>query len=210
MKREFLEAIEVNGVKLTKEAIDSIMAENGKDIEGIKTQLSAKEQELATKTTEAEGYKTQLSERDKDIKELKAQAGNSEELNTKLTELQTKYDTDTSNLKKQLDDQSTDHAMEKFFGGYEFASELAKKAAMADFKAKQFKIDEKGNFAGGKEFMEDLKKTDPAAFKPAEDTNKNPPLPSFAGPTGTGSGSGGDNKNPFNFGFSAIRNNEKK
>lgn len=43
MKREFLENLDLgNGVKLSKEAIDAIMAENGKDIEAEKAKTTAK------------------------------------------------------------------------------------------------------------------------------------------------------------------------
>jgi len=41
MKREFLENLDLgNGAKLSKEAIDAIMAENGKDIENVKKQYA--------------------------------------------------------------------------------------------------------------------------------------------------------------------------
>lgn len=207
MKREDLKKL-----GLTDEQIESIMAEHGKDIETLKASLSAKEQELAAKTTEAEGYKQQIAERDKDIKALKAQAGNSEELNKKLAELQEKYDTDTAALQKKLNEQTLDFATERYFSGIEFASELAKKAAMAEFKAKGFKY-ENGKFVGADEFITELKKTDPAAFKPEkkEENNEgsnNPnqnQLPFFAAPTNNPSGAGLKNSTPFSFSFTGVR-----
>ena len=226
MKREFLEAIEVNGVKLPKETIDSIMDENGKDIEAGKTALATKEQEVATLTAERDGLKTQIADRDKDIKTLREQAGNSEALNTKLTELQSKYDKDTADLQKKIADQNLDHATEKFFSQFEFASELAKKAAVAEFKAQGFKLDEKtGEFQGGKDWVEALKKSDPAAFKAEANPNGDGQgnggnggaggaggagfgnSPYFVAPTGTGNNGGGNNggANPFNFGFAGVR-----
>ena len=223
MKREFLEAIEVNGVKLTKEVIDSIMDENGKDIQAGKDALAAKEQQVATLTAERDGLKTQITDRDKDIKSLREQAGNSEALNNKLTELQSKYDNDTAALQKKIADQTLDHATEKFFSQFEFASELAKKAAIADFKAQGFKLDDKGDFTGGKDWVEALKKSDPAAFKPEADPNGDGDKgkggaggaggagfgnsPYFVAPTGTGNNGGGDKggANPFNFNFSGVR-----
>ena len=54
MKREFLEGLDLGeGVKLSKEAIDAIMAEHGKDIEGQKSTIPSL-------TTERDGLKTQL------------------------------------------------------------------------------------------------------------------------------------------------------
>ncbi|MGM7683536.1 phage scaffolding protein [Cytobacillus sp. Hm23] len=82
MKREFLE-----GLGLDKEKIDKIMSEHGKTVESQKSKVS----ELNTNLDE---IKTQLSQRDKDLKELKKQAEGSEELQTKLTDLEKKYKTD--------------------------------------------------------------------------------------------------------------------
>lgn len=59
MKREFLKELE-----LTDEAIDKIMAENGKDIEGFKSKVSTLE-------TERDGLKTQLDEANTQIEGFK-------------------------------------------------------------------------------------------------------------------------------------------
>ena len=40
MKREFLQGLQVGDVALTKEVIDAIMAENGKDIEAVKARFA--------------------------------------------------------------------------------------------------------------------------------------------------------------------------
>ena len=40
MKREFLQGLQVEGVPLTKEVIDAIMAENGRDIEAYKARYA--------------------------------------------------------------------------------------------------------------------------------------------------------------------------
>jgi DNA-binding transcriptional MerR regulator len=159
---------------LTKEQIDTIMAENGKDVEAVKTTLTAKEQELTTSKIELQGTKDQLKQRDTDIAELKKQAGNSEELNKQLTTLQGKYDTDTKALETKLSDQSLDFATQKFFSDVPFASELARKAAVADFKTKGFKY-EGGKFIGADGYVAELKKSDPAAFKPEKDPEGDDP-----------------------------------
>lgn len=174
-------------------------------------ELTARMQEIAGKDTEIAGLKTQISDRDKDIKELKKQTGNSEELNTKLTELQTKYDTDTKALSKQLEDQRVDHAIEKFFSPVPFASELARKAAISEFREKGFKL-EGEKFQGGEEFIAALKKSDPAAFKPekppegsgeGQEPTESPaaPPPQFTKPMNQTPPAG---DNPFNFKFSGF------
>lgn len=162
--------------------------------------------DLTARDTEIAGLKNQLKERDADIKELRKQSGNSEELNTKLTELQTKYDTDTKALEKQMEDLRMDHAVEKFFAPIPFASELARKAAISEFRGKNFKL-EGDKFQGGEEFITELKKSDPAAFKAEEPKNGGEPenisLPHFtkslnqAPPVAKG--------NLFNFGFTRLR-----
>ena len=48
MKREFLEGLEVNGVKLSKDLVEQIMAENGKDIAAEQAKTAAKDTELTT------------------------------------------------------------------------------------------------------------------------------------------------------------------
>ena len=67
MKREFLQNLSVAGVPLTKEVIDAIMAENGKDIELAKGDSQAIHTLLAEKETWEETFR---AEREKHKKEL--------------------------------------------------------------------------------------------------------------------------------------------
>lgn len=198
------------GVTIPEDKAKEFTGEFDKEFKSS-AELTAKLQEIAGKDTEIAGLKTQISDRDKDIKELKKQTGNSEELNTKLTELQTKYDTDTKALSKQLEDQRVDHAIEKFFSPVPFASELARKAAISEFREKGFKL-EGDKFQGGEEFIASLKKSDPAAFKPEKppegevqgsDSAAPPsaPPPQFTKPMSQTPPAG---ENPFNFKFSGF------
>ena len=68
MQRKFLEELKIGDQSLTKEQIDSIMAENGKDIEATKAK--------ADKSQEIENLKSQLSEKDKLIEEANVQIEN--------------------------------------------------------------------------------------------------------------------------------------
>lgn len=89
MKRKFLE-----DMGLTKEQVDSIMAENENDIEAVKTQLQQ------TKT-ELEQTKTQLQEANttidglKDYDQVKAQV---EEYKTKFEQSKTEYESKISDM----------------------------------------------------------------------------------------------------------------
>lgn len=100
MKREFLEKY-----GLAKEQIDEILNENGNDINKAKA-------DVETLKTQVDEYKEQLTKRDADIAELSKQTGNSTELQTKLTELQRKYDTETKALEDKVTETARTSAVE--------------------------------------------------------------------------------------------------
>ncbi|MFJ8099391.1 phage scaffolding protein [Lysinibacillus sp. NPDC096212] len=105
MKREFLE-----GLGLEKEAIDKIMAEHGKTVESHKTKLT----NLQSSVDDLTG---QLTQRDKDLKTLKNQAEGSEGLQTQLTDLQTKYDTDKKAYETKIKDTQLSGALKLALNG---------------------------------------------------------------------------------------------
>ena len=199
MKRDFLRELGI-----ADEAINKIMAENGKDIETAKGELETFKQTAAAKDTEIEGYKAQLAQRDSDIETLKQSATDNDKVKATLDELRCKYDADTQALKQKLLDQQTayerDKATEKFFGGVEFSSTLTKEAGIAQFKAKGFQL-ENGSFLGGTDWLNALRQSAPDAFKAAEPEDK-PKPPAFTKPIGGGNQ---PPNNPFVFGFNKVR-----
>ena len=76
MKRKFLE-----DMGLTKEQVDSIMSENGNDIEGAKGNLEQVKTELSQ-------TKAQLTERDTQLEELKKSSGDNADLKNQIETLQ--------------------------------------------------------------------------------------------------------------------------
>ena len=166
MKREFVKATIPN---ITDDQLDAIMNEHGKTTNALRSTITTHEATIQTLTTERDGYKGQVAERDKDIKTLRDEAKTNGDINQRLSDLQTKYNTDTKALQKKLDDQRNDHATERFFSGVEFTSTLAKNAAIADFRAKGFKLKDDGTYEGADTYLEQLKKENPAAFKAAEE-----------------------------------------
>ena len=72
MKRDFLKELGI-----ADEAINRIMAENGKDIEAAKGEFESLKQAATAQLTELEGYKTQLAQRDADIESLRQSATDS-------------------------------------------------------------------------------------------------------------------------------------
>ena len=90
MERSFLEGLELNGTKLTKDLIDQIMAENGKDIN--------REKGIAI------SLQTQLDTANNTIKDLqdaakKFEGTDPEKLKKDLEDLQKKYDADIAATK---------------------------------------------------------------------------------------------------------------
>lgn len=186
MKRDFLKQ---QVPDITDEQITAILNENGNDLADLRNTITQRDQTIQTLTTERDGFKNQLEDRDKDIKELQEKAKGNDDLTKQLGDLQTKYDTDTKELQRKLDDQAANHATEAAFAGVNFASALAKKAAIADFKARGYKLGADGKYAEAESYIAQLKKDDPAAFKAEEEPKKDPePAPApqqpprFTGP----------------------------
>lgn len=157
MKRDFLENLDIgSGAKLSKSAIDAIMAEHGKAMEG-------KNNQIVSLTTERDGLRTQLGDanatiqsyKDMDIDGIKARAG----------EWETKYNTDTQALRDQLDAANYGFAVKDAANGYKFSSEAAKKAFCADLIEKKLPMQD-GKLLGLADFIKGYKEADPDAFAP--------------------------------------------
>ena len=82
-----------------------------------------------------------------------------DELTKQLDELTAKY----TAAAEQFAAQEADYAAEKLLSEYKFASERVKKSVLEEFKSKGFKY-ENGEFVGGREFLEELKKNEPDVF----------------------------------------------
>lgn len=101
MKRKFLEDL-----GLTKEQIDSVMAENGKDIEG------EKEKSKAT-TVELEEIKNQLKEANATITDLKKNNADNEVLQAKVKEYEDTIKTQKADYEAKVRNLTLDSAIEK-------------------------------------------------------------------------------------------------
>lgn len=101
MKRKFLEDL-----GLTKEQIDSVMDENGRDIE-------AEKEKSNTTTTELEDIKIQLKEANSTITELKKNNGDNEVLQTKVKEYEDTIKTQKADYEAKVRNLTLDSAIEK-------------------------------------------------------------------------------------------------
>ena len=221
MKRDFLaELFKKHTIEIPKEVIDAIMDENGKDLETSKKDLDKAKTDLKAAEEKAGSLDEQIKKRDADIVELQKQATTSKETQDALAALQTKYDSDTKELntklenqhkeaEKQLAEQEESFAVEEFFKGVPFASELARNAAREEFKKAGLKLDkESKKFLGSDDWVKQLKEKDPAAFKADESDPASNPAPYFVNPTNpTGGNPPASGADGFNFGnrFNRLR-----
>lgn len=164
MKREDLKAL-----GLADDVIDKIMEENGKDIEKHKSDAS-------TAKATVEQLKTQVAERDTQLETLKKLEP--EKLQAEITRLQTENTTAAQKHAEELSKLTYNTAAEKFISGLKPKDELSKKAILAEFTAKGFKLDG-DNFVGGKEWAEEFKKANESHFQ-----SETPPPAIFSGKAG--------------------------
>ncbi len=119
-------------------------------------------EKFEAKETELKNANTQLSEANKQIEEFKGM--DIEGIKAAADEWKTKAEKAVEESEKQ---QKEFNARE-YLGGFPFASEMAKKAAISEFMAQEFQYKD-GKFIGADEYMEKLKESDPGAF--ASDSN---------------------------------------
>ena len=177
MKREFLESL-----GLEKDVIDKIMSENGADIQREK-------QTAENAKADAAALRQQLADRDKDLDDLRKSAGDLDGIKKQLSDLQSKYDTDTQNYKDQLSARDYADAMRQAISGasLKFSSKGAERAFRAELKAKGLTLKD-GALEGFDDFVKAQREADPDAFAPDKHG------PKFARPGGgVGSNEGATN-----------------
>ncbi len=170
MKKE-----ELLSIGLTEEQADKVFSMNGKDVEKYK---KAAEDAKADKAA----VEKQLADRDKDIESLKAL--DADGLKKQLSDLQSKYTTETEQYKAQLADRDYSDAITRAISGkaLKFSSKSAERAFIAALKEKKLELKD-GELAGLDDFIKAQKEADPDAFAPDK------PAPKFtSGNSGGGHG----------------------
>lgn len=169
MKREFLE-----GLGLEKEAIDSILDENSKDISRWKQKAEAAE-------TDKAAVEQQLADRDKDMEDLRKSAADADGIRKQLEDLQAKYKADTEGYQAQLADRDYSDALARTIAekGVKFSSRAAEKAFLSDLKANRLELKD-GALVGFDEYHKAQLEADPTAFQGDK------PTPAFVKPVGPG------------------------
>lgn len=141
MKRENLKEF-----NLTDEQVQKIMDLHGADLERQK-------QTITTLTTERDAARTQLADANKKLE------GYDPDWKQKAADAEQKAAAQVSALK-------ADYAAENAAAGLKFSSASAKKAFLADLKAKGLALQDDGKLLGFEDFVKDYKTTDPNAFAP--------------------------------------------
>ena len=163
MKREDLDKFE-----LSKEAIDQIMALNGKDIEAGKGRLTAAEQER-------DALKTQLAEANKQIESFKAM--DVEAIKKSADEYKAKFEQAEADAKAKMDQLKFDHALD---GALKEAKAKSAKAVKALINVEGLKLTDDGVIVGLKEQLEKIKSENDYLFE----SETKPPKVTTGGGTG--------------------------
>lgn len=186
MKREFLQNLKVNEQPLPKEVIDTIMAENGRDIEAAKRPYA-----------DYDTIKQQLTEAQTTLQNIQQNGQTLEAAQQKAQEWEQKYNDAITAHQQELADRDFHQMLESAITGFKGKNAKAITALLDVETLKGSKNQE----ADIKAALEGLKKDSGYLF----DGEGTPP-PYSAG-AGTG-GFGNPGTGEFNFGFTGVRAHE--
>lgn len=180
MNREFLK-----GLGLDEAAVEKVMAEHGKTVESHKSKVT----DLESSITDLQ---SQLTQRDADLKDLKKKAEGSEELQTQLSSLQTKYDTDKADFESKLKDTQLSSALKLALSGKVHDADLV--ASLIDKAI--IELGDDGNVTKGlDEQIKTLQESKSFLFVPEQGTDTK--FKGFTPPDGSKGGDKGDKTGSF-------------
>lgn len=176
-----------------KEAFDKEVLENYKTVKEVDTLRNKLETVEGDKKAIEAKYNTDIAQRDTDLATLQEKLKNAGADATKLSNLQTDFDTlqqtyntAKADYEKQLAEQAYDFAIKENSSKLKFSSNSAKKAFMSDLKAKKLSM-ENGKILGFDDFVSAYKEQDAGAFIAENPSPKNDePKPSFSAKTNPG------------------------
>ena len=141
MKTEDLKALGLND-----EQVQRVFAMNGEELNGLKASV-------ATLTAERDTARTSLADANKKLE------GYDPEWKSKAEQAQQQADQQVAELK-------AGYAAASAVSGLKFTSDSAKKAFLADLKAKKLPLQDDGTLLGFDDYVASYKKNDPGAFAP--------------------------------------------
>ena len=156
MKREDLEKL-----GLSKEQIDAVMAENGKDVEAQKAKITTAQADVEALKKQVEGANKQIE----DFKKLDVEG-----VKKAADEYKAKFETSQAESAKQLTQLKFDHALEGALTGAKAKNPKAVKALLDSNNLKLNEAD--GSILGLKEQLEKIQKENDYLFESGVPTPK--------------------------------------
>lgn len=156
------------------------------------------------KVTELAGIKQQLTDANAEINSYKDM--DIDGIKQSAADWETKYNTDTKDLKDKLDAQAYEHACDMAATGIKFSSNGARKAFISDLRDKKLTL-ENGKLLGFDDYVNTYKETDPGAFAPETPPPDDPPAgtPYFSKGTGGSKTTEKPKGSTFGFNFTGVR-----
>lgn len=149
---------------LDEDQIKAVMDLNGEDINNAKSGNDAI-------VEENNALKAQIAERDKDLKNLRKNAKDNEELSNSYKELEAKYKNDTADLTNKLNQTRLASAVDRALS----ASKVRDTKAIKGFlDMDKVKLDEQGNLSGLDEQIKEIRQTAPYIFDEGTKQNYEP------------------------------------
>lgn len=218
-----------NGV-LTLEQFEALAKENNvkfADVtDGKYVSVNKYNDDLKAKDTQIEGLNKTIQTRDEDLSALQTKLGEAgtdanklTELNNSLSELQTKYDTETQQLKDQLAKQNYEFMVREFAASKQFTSNAAKRDFINQMIDRGLKVSKDGkSIMGAEDFVTEYSGNNADAFvtesQPQGTPDDIPPaqpaaqqFPQFVAPTQGSNDTNGDPTGGFAnaFHFATVR-----
>lgn len=183
---QFLELAKSGNAKFVDLSEGGYVSKNKFDAE-----LEAKVKEIDTLNGTISTRNTDLETLKKQLEAAGADATKLSELTNQFQALQSKYDTDSQNYKKQLEQQAYEFAVREFAATKNFSSNAAKRDFIQSMLAKQLKM-ENNSILGAEDFVKMYTENNEDAFISDEyydddDFEYEEPAdnkPQFVGPTG--------------------------
>lgn len=149
---------------LDENQIKAVMDLNGEDINNAKSGNDAI-------VEENNALKAQIAERDKDLKNLRKNAKDNEELSNSYKKLETKYKNDTADLTNKLNQTRLTSAVDRALS----ASKVRDTKAIKGFlDMNKVKLDDQGNLSGLDEQIKEIRQTAPYIFDEGTKQNYEP------------------------------------
>ncbi|WP_424571934.1 phage scaffolding protein [Weissella soli] len=153
---------------LNDEQVKEVMALKG---EAIKAEQAKQQATIDEITAERDSLNEQIAQRDTDIKALKKASGANEELSSKLSDLQAKYDADTKALSETLATTKLNSAISEALGKTSARDPQDLKAFL---NMDDIKLEEDGSIAGLNDQIKTLQESKAYLFNEGTQASYNP------------------------------------